>query len=256
MKQLFLLSALLLWLASGAVAQNESLQRFIDRHKQEPAFTYAFLSKDLFEVALESGISDKDWQKLHHVVKNIGSLSILAADSLPGAPALYREARAAVPAGDFDELLTVRDNDDRVHIWARSEDDRVSDLVLLVGSADDLVLVCFSGQLELGNLGELARLFEAGAAEQLAQRVEAVSAAFSLSPNPSRGEFRISLDEEGDAPVSLTLIDRGGRIVTEQRLTDERVQEVRLQGVPAGHYWVQLRTRKGRLGVQPLQIAF
>ena len=256
MKQFFLLPAALLLAAFTAVAQHEPLQHFIDVHKQEPAFTYAFLSKDLFEVAIEADVAEKDWQKLHNVVKNIGSLSILAADSLRDAPALYREARAAVPESDFDELLTVRDNDDRVHIWARSEDDRVSDLVLLVGTADELVLICFSGQLELGNLGELARLFDAGAAGQLAQTAETLSAGFHLSPNPSRGEFRLSLDDESDAPVLLSLIDRSGRLVSEQRLSGERVQEVRLQGVPAGHYWAQLRTRKGKLGVQPLQITF
>ena len=72
MKQLFLLSAVIALTSSLAQSQNEAFNRFIEKHKSEPAFTYAFLSKDLFEVVAETNIADKDWKKLHNVIKNIG----------------------------------------------------------------------------------------------------------------------------------------------------------------------------------------
>src|SRR5512145_2915733 len=93
-----LLFLVTLFLCTGfAQAQQESLNRFVDKYKNDKTFTYAYLSKDLVEVAADTEVAEKDWQKLQNVVKNIGSLSILVADSITTGKALYREALAAVP---------------------------------------------------------------------------------------------------------------------------------------------------------------
>lgn len=254
MKQFFLLPAFFLLTAVSAFAQNGTMTDFIEKHKSERGFTYAFLSKDLFEVVTGTDVAEKDWKKLHNVIKNIGSLSILAADSIQNGLSLYREARSLVPASDFDELLTVRDADNKVHIWAKSEDDLVTELILLVGSPDEFVLISFAGALELGNIAELSRFFDAGTAEQLAKTSEALAAEFSISPNPGKDVFRISFPDETDAPVSLSVIDQGGRQMAIMRLSGDMVQEVQLRDLPSGYYWVQIKTKKGRVGVKPLRV--
>lgn len=254
MKQLFSAVLAIAFFATAAVAQNTSLQTFIDRYKNDEAFTYAFLSKDLFEVAAKMEVQENDWKKLHNVVKNIGSLSVLVADSITDGTALYREALAAVPTEDFDELLTVRDGKDNVRIWIREEDRVVSDLVLLVGSTEDFVLICFAGNLELGNITELAALFDAAEAEQLARTSEAVSIDFSVSPNPSSGELTIACDEQQDAPAFLAVIAADGRQVAQLRLSGIPLQRVILPELPSGLYWVQLTTAGGKVGIKQVQI--
>lgn len=255
MKLFFLLLAACLLTAGVVHAQNDALGGFIEKYKSEQAFTYAFLSKDLFEVVSKADIEDKDWKKLHNVVQNIGSLHILAADSLPSGLPLYREALALVPADAFDELLTVRDGKDNVRIWVKEENGTVTDLVLLVGSTNTFVLVCFAGNLELGNIAELATLFEADAAEQLARSTEAVSIDFTVSPNPSSGELTVAYDDTQDVPASLSVIDQNGRQVARLSLSGIPIQRVILPGLPSGLYWVQLITRDGKVGVKQVQIA-
>jgi len=254
MKQLFPLFAALLLAASFAHSQNAGLNAFIDQHKQDPAFTYAFLSKDLFEVAARTEIADKDWKKLQNVVKNIGSLRILAADQISTGMALYREARELVPADEFDELLTVRDGQDNVRIWARSEEAVVTDLVLLVGTREEFVLVCFAGALELNNLSELARLFDAGSAGQLAQAAEKVAVDFQVNPNPSTGEFMLTYSNAADLPVQLSVIDQNGRYVSMLNLSGTATQRIVLQDLPTGLYWLQLKTQQGKIGIKQVQL--
>jgi len=248
----FLVAALLL--ANLAAAQREPLNNFIEKYKTDKDFTFVYLSNDLFEVVSESKVEMKDWQKLHNVVKNIGSLRILAADAIQTAPALYQEARNLIPTAEMDALLTVRDGQDRVHIWSRDDGEAVTDLVLLVGTTDDFVLVCFTGQLELGNVAELARMFNTEAVEQLAQATEAVSIEFGISPNPSSGAFTLSYDQTDDLPELLQIADQNGRIVATQRLAATPAQQVLAPDLPTGLYWVQLRTEKGKIGVKQLQI--
>ena len=254
MKQFFLLLLAIALLTNTAYAQSDALNGFIEKYKNDQAFTYAFLSKDLFEVATQADIEDKDWKKLHNVIKNIGSLSILATDSIENALPLYREVLTLVPTNIFDELLTVRDGKENVRIWVKEEEGVITDLILLVGSPDEFVLVCFAGNLELGNISELASLFEAGEANQLAKTTEAVAIDFNISPNPSSGEFTLSYDDELDPPSLLGIIDQNGRQVSNLQLSGFAIQQVMLPELPAGLYWVQLKTRGGKVGVKQVQI--
>lgn len=256
MKHYFLLLSALLLTASLSHAQSGAFDGLIEKYKSDPAFTYAFLSKDLFEVVSRADIEDKDWKKLQNVVRNIGTLSILVGDSLPDAAPIYREALALVPTDEFDELLTVRDGQDKVRIWAAEANGTVTNLVLLVGSTHDFVLICFAGNLELGNIADLAALFDADDAAQLARSTEAVSIDFAVSPNPAGSEITVSYeDARDDVPAFLSVIDQSGRQVAQLELSGIPIQRVILPGLPAGMYWVQLKTREGKVGVKQVQIA-
>ena len=254
MKRFFFFLLLLPLFSPTLFAQNAPIQGFIEQHKNESGFIHAFLSKDLFEMATQTELKNEDWNGLHNVVKNIGSLSILAADSIQNAPQLYKEAKALIPSESFDELLAVRDGSDNVRIWVKSEENVVTDLVLLVGAREEFVLVCFSGKLELGNLSELAQLFEAGKVEQLARTSERLSIEFGMSPNPSRDQFTLSYSDEQDPPSQLSMLDQNGRQILSIRLSETPTQTVVLPDIAAGVYWVQVKTRGGKIGMKQMQI--
>lgn len=239
---------------SAALSQHSGLQNFIDSHKNEPSFTYAFLSKDLFELVSNTQVEDKNWQGLHNVVKNIGSLRVLAASNIETGLALYKEARTLVPEQEFDELLAVRDGNENVRIWIKSEESVVTDLVLLVGAPDEFALICFAGSLELGNLSALADLFDNGRASQLAKSAEAAALDFSLSPNPSSGTVILTVQEQTDVPVALNVYDQHGRMVLAQNLSGLSIQTVDLGQLGSGMYWVQVKSSQGEIGVKQLQL--
>jgi hypothetical protein len=255
MKQILFPTLIALFLPLVAAAQTPALNDFIEKHKSDRAFTYAFLSKDLFEVVSQSEIKDQDWRNVQRIVQNLGSLRLLAADNLENALSLYKEARTLVPTEEFDELLTVRDGSENVRIWVKSEENRVTDLVLLVGAPQEFVLVCFAGNLELGNISDLASIFDPERATQLARTAETLAVDFSISPNPNDGQFTLSYTDAQDAPAQLTVIDQNGRLVSTLNLSEASTQQVTLQDLPTGIYWLQLRTRNGKIGVEQTQVA-
>lgn len=254
MKKIHLVIAALCLAGTFVHAQQQALDSFIDKYKHDEAFSFAFLSKDMFEAATEFTVEEKDWKKLHNVVRNIGSLRILAADSLAQGRSLFREALGCVPRESVDELLTVRDGQEDVRIWVREENAVVSDLILLVGSPDEFVLICFSGNLELNNLGELAQLFDAESAEDLARTSRALAPEFRLSPNPSDGAFLLSCPADQGLPTRMTVVDAQGRLLLTHNLASVDSQEISLRELPAGLYWIQLETDKGRIGAKQVQI--
>jgi Domain of unknown function (DUF4252)/Secretion system C-terminal sorting domain len=254
MKQLLLSIAILALAITASFSQNTPLQDFIDKYKNEAPFSYAFLSKDMFDVAMKQGAEDSGWKKLHNVVRNIGSLSILVADSIQNGASFYKEALSAIPVDDFDPLLSVQDGKDRVRIWVREEAAVLRDLVLLVGTTNEFVLVCFSGNLELNNLTELLSLLDANSAAQLAKTSEALSVDFGISPNPNNGTFTLNFEAAGDVASQLTVLDQSGRQLSMINLSGAASQTVSVLELPTGVYWAQLKTQQGKVGVKQLQI--
>ncbi len=253
MKQLLCAFATLCFWVPNLFAQN-NLQAFIEKYKQKPHFTFAYLSKDLYENATKFEVEEKDWKKVQQVVKNMGSLTILAADDLKNAKKVYQEAISVVSQTNMNELLNVRDGDEKVQIWVKDEDNNVSQLVLLVGESDEFVLVSFSGQIELNKLAQLGEMLDADASEDLAQTVAAISAEFSISPNPVQNEFVLQYSNEKDKPAQLTLTDNNGRIITQIKTSGDPIQTLQMGDVPQGTYWVQLKTTLGKVGVRQIQV--
>lgn len=256
MKKTLVLPLALLLAAAWTQAQNAALNTFIDQHRNEPEFSFAYLSKDLLELVndKQGQFDKKDVEHLHKVVKNLGSLTILAADSIQSALAVYQEARDLVPADEYDELLTVRDGSDHVHIWSKDDGSALTDVILLVGSNEDFVLICFSGQLDLSRISELASLFSAEEATSLAQTADVVAIDFVISPNPSRGDFTLSNIESQDTPGTLTVTNQQGRQVATRQLNESATQSISLTELPAGLYWIQLTTKQGHIGVRQVQV--
>jgi len=255
MNKICFLLALLWSLGTALSAQNQAFDSFIDQHRNDQGFTYALLSKDVFEVATGVAVEDTDWKKLHRVIGQIGSLSILAADSITNGRALYKEARALVPTDVLEDVLAVRDGQTDVRIWAREENAVVSDLVMLVGTPDEFALICFSGAIDLSNLSELAQLLDAETAQDLARASAAVAPSFRLSPNPSAGPLTLSCDEPGDQPRRLSVSDQNGRLLLTRDLDATPTQTIDLSALANGSYWVQLETAKGKVGVKQILIA-
>ena len=181
-------------------------------------------------------------------------MRILAGDNILAGPALYKDALAQIPANEFDELMTIRAEQTNVRIWSKNKADQITDLILLVGSPEAFVLVCFAGQMALGNLQELARLFDAGQAEDLVAATRAVAIDFQINPNPSHGVFMLSYADAGQTPALLRVMDQQVRTISMLRLTGGAVQRVELPALPAGLYWVQMQTAQGKIGVKQLQI--
>lgn len=254
MKKRFLFLPAFLLAVQLLSAQTDALNTFVEQHKNEPAFSFAFISKELLDITIKTDMSEKDWKKVQQVVKNIGSLRILAADSLVNGVELYKEVYKLVPQDEYSELLAVRDGKTSVRIWERDEADIVTDLILLVGAPDDFVLICFSGNIELSNIAALAALFDAEEADDLIQSSKKAKTDFSISPNPSNGDFNIRYQESGDAPEMLMLIDQNGRTVTTLHLSGQAEEQVSMNNLPAGLYWMQLQTRNGKVGVKQVQI--
>ena len=168
MKRMIFLLPLFLMLAAGAVnAQNDAIERFFDKYMDDERFTVVSISPKLFQMVAKIDADDEDWEKIRPVIADLGGLRVLTSDSLTDGVALYKEALTKVPQQEYEELLTVRDGKENVRMWVKDSKNIIEELLVLVGSPNEFVLLSLTGRIDLDRISELSGAIDIDGVEHL-----------------------------------------------------------------------------------------
>lgn len=150
-------------------AQNDAISRFFNKYAEDERFTVVYVAPKLFSMISKVSSDDEEWNKMRDIVKDLGGLKVLVADSVNNGLELYNDALGRVPVREYDELLTVRDGEEHVRIWTRENksDTVIEELLLLVGAPDEFIMLSLSGKIDLAKISGLAETLDVEGIEHL-----------------------------------------------------------------------------------------
>lgn len=154
---MILLLPLFFMIAAALPGQNDAINRFFNQYMDDERFTVVFVSPKMFNLVSKISTDDEDWEKFREVVGGLTGLRVLTSDSLENGLKLYKDALSKVPATEYSELLTVRDGQENVRIWVKDSGNIINELLLLVGSPDEFVLLSLTGKIDLDKISELSK---------------------------------------------------------------------------------------------------
>lgn len=166
-KHIFLLPLFLFGAIFKIAAQNDAITRFFDKYYEDERFTVVYVSPKMFQLVSKIETDDEEWNKVREIVKDLGGLRVLVADSIEDGLSFYKDALGKVPANEYEELLTVRDGKEHVRIWVKDKGNIIEELLLLVGAPDEFVLLSFTGKIDLDKISELSKTLDIDGAEHL-----------------------------------------------------------------------------------------
>lgn len=162
-----LLPAFLLTFLVAAQAQNDGITRFFNQYYEDERFTVVYVSPKMFNMVAKIETDDPEWNKFREVVGGLTGLRVLTADSIANGLQLYKEALSKVPQAEYSELLTVRDGKEHVRIWVKDSGNIIQELMLLVGSPDEFVMLSLTGRIDLDQISTLSKSLDIQGAEHL-----------------------------------------------------------------------------------------
>jgi hypothetical protein len=162
-----LIAAAICTLSAGLSAQNNAIERYFEKYTDDERFTVVFISPKAFEMVAKIETTDPEWNNIRPIIKDLTGLRVLACDSLVDGVQMYKEALAKVPQQEYSELLTVRDGQENVRIWSRDKGNIIEELLLLVGSPDEFVLLSLTGKIDLDKISELSNTLDVQGLEHL-----------------------------------------------------------------------------------------
>jgi len=110
-------------------------------------------------------LQDEEAQIIMDVVSELKGLRVLTTEITPMK--FYEEAKSKINTNEYEVLLTVRDEGENVQFLIKDEGDTINELLLIVGSEDEFVLLSFMGNIDLSKIAQLAKKLDVKGVEHL-----------------------------------------------------------------------------------------
>lgn len=157
----FLMLLGFLCLATVTQAQADAISKYYSNYLEDDRFSVIYISPKMFQMMdkLVIEMDDEETEAIAEVVSDLRGLRILAADT--NARQLYEEALQTINTSEYEVLMTVRNKaEDDVQFLIKDEGDIVNELLMIVGSDDNFVLMSFVGNINLDKVAKLSESFE------------------------------------------------------------------------------------------------
>ncbi len=163
MKRLSIIT-ILLFLGTMAFSQGDGITKYFEKYMDDEDFTVVYISGRMFGMFAEIEDDDKEAKA---ALKGLKGLRILTTDKKENTVKLYEEALKKFDSSEYEELMKVRDGKENVNFYIKEEDEKITELLLLVGGGDDFVLLSFKGNIDLKQISTLSESMDIDGLEHL-----------------------------------------------------------------------------------------
>ncbi len=155
---------IILFFASTAVySQSKSAAAFQEKYKDDRDATVVSINGSLFNlfanIAEAADEADEEAQAMARIAKNINSLKIISVPVYRSGlqPDAILQLRKDLISEKYDELMQVRDGQDRVYFLAQGDEKEVRNMYVLIQEDEDFTMLEIDGTLNMSDLSYLAR---------------------------------------------------------------------------------------------------
>lgn len=151
--------------AAPLFAQTDAITRYFDKYVDDESFTMVYITPKMFQLLAKLDIKDPDYQNLKSVLTDVRGLRILTTEK--NAMAHYKEITKAFSPQDYELLMSVRSDGDNVQFYTKEAGGKIQELLMLVGSTDEFVMLSFIGNIDLDKLAKMADKIDVKGTEHL-----------------------------------------------------------------------------------------
>jgi hypothetical protein len=142
-------------LAIPMQAQTSPVDDLFEKYDGKEGFTSVYISSKMFSLLSKIDSNDEEFRNL---VTRINGIRILSIDSADNTTRLNfaTELMPKLRRNGFEELMTVKEEDDNVFFMIREVGDRIAELVMVTGGHGSTV-VSIRGNLDLKTIASLSK---------------------------------------------------------------------------------------------------
>ncbi len=153
MKRTFLI-IILVAITGILSAQRDRLDAFFDRYSGGKGYTTVNINGNLLGLFARFD-DDEELDRLANKITNIRIVSTEDHEMHPGVN-FYAELKDDIRRGNYEELITVKDNDDDVLVLVKTTGKTINE-ILIVASGENQTVVQIRGSLNQRDLDHLSR---------------------------------------------------------------------------------------------------
>jgi hypothetical protein len=144
-------------LSVAVQAQNDVIAKFFNKYDGDESFSKVSISGKMFSMMANIDGNTEEEKAMIGAISKIKGLKILKKDDARNSRELYKEALSMVPAGQFEELMTVRDKDKDMKFFTKESGGKISELVMVLGGNEEFLVMSLFGEIDLKEMGKIGK---------------------------------------------------------------------------------------------------
>jgi hypothetical protein len=137
-------------------AQGDAISKFFSKYQNDETFTQVTISSKMFGLLTNMEVDDKEDQEVINAISKLKGLRILAKEETRDGRMLYKEALGLVPGKEYEELMSVRDEDKDMKFFIKEmSPGKIAELVMVAGGNDDFMVLSLFGEIDLKQIGKI-----------------------------------------------------------------------------------------------------
>ncbi|MBS1951748.1 MAG: hypothetical protein OJF59_001601 [Cytophagales bacterium] len=157
MKKL-MIGAVMMTLSMAVSAQGDAISKFFAKYQDDETFTNVKVSQKMFSLFTNMSVEKQEDKDILDAISKIQGLRVLAKHETRDSRALYKEAMAAIPAKDYEELLSVRDKDKDMKFYIKElSSGKIGELVMVSGGNSEFMVLSLFGEIDLKKIGSIGK---------------------------------------------------------------------------------------------------
>lgn len=146
---------MVLMLGLVTFAQNSAVDKVFNKYAGKEGYTTVHISSFMFNLLSSIDTDDPDYNEFKDATAGINSIRILTQDS-DDSENFGRELLDMLPRSEYQEMMTVKDDEEDVLMLAREEGGKITEFLLIVSGGDEDVLIAITGDIDMESLAGIA----------------------------------------------------------------------------------------------------
>ncbi len=168
MKHIIFFSLIFFALFAKPLHAQDAIDTYFERYMENEDFMVVYVSSKMFSMVskIDIELDDPEAEVFLDMASDLKGIKVLRTET--NAMTYFKDAAKSINTSNLELLMTFRDKGQNVRIWIKDDaDGDIGELLLLVGSPEEFVLVSILGKIDLDKISQLAKQLDIDGVEHL-----------------------------------------------------------------------------------------
>jgi hypothetical protein len=146
-------------IAFAVKAQDDAISRYFSEYEKDTEnFGAVSISGKMFKMINAIQVEDEEDKALVESLGKIRGVRVLFAEKEVDGKAMFKEALGLIKGKDFEELMSVRDEDKDIKFYIKEKGNKIDEMFMVMGGGKEFTLVSIVGDgIDINQLYKLSK---------------------------------------------------------------------------------------------------
>ena len=164
MKTIALIGCMLIAMTTQA---QDAISRFYEKYENDQTFTNVTITSRMFSLFTDLEIESQEDQEILDAISKLKGLKILAKEETADGRLMFKEALSMLPKGEFDELMSVREEGREMKFMIKEQGKIINELVMIAGGDKEFFILSVFGEIDLKQIAKISKAMDIDGLDQL-----------------------------------------------------------------------------------------